>query len=113
MKGNYVDSIYGTSTNPIPWQPMGAIAVPRGGVAYNGGRLRQPLGHTAYHQVGEISEATGKLIGWAAVGAGAYHGYRRNQSIGWAIGWAVLAGFFPVITTAVAVAQGFGKRKGG
>jgi len=108
MKGNYVDSIYGTSTNPIPWRPMG-------GIDFGGGKrpLRQPLGHTAYHQVGNISESAGKLIGWAAVGAGAYHGYRRNQSIGWAIGWAVLAGFFPVITTAVAVAQGFGKRKGG
>jgi hypothetical protein len=45
----------------------------------------------------------------ASVGAGAYHGYKRNNSIGWAIWWALMGGLFPVITPAIAVAQGFGK----
>jgi hypothetical protein len=42
----------------------------------------------------------------------AYHGYKRNESIGWAIGWALLGGAFPIIGWPVALAQGFGKRKG-
>lgn len=39
----------------------------------------------------------------------AYHGYKRNQSVGWAIGWALLGGMFPIITPVVALAQGYGK----
>jgi hypothetical protein len=43
-------------------------------------------------------------------GASAFHGYRRSRgSVGSAIGWGLLGGFFPVITPAVALAQGFGK----
>lgn len=41
----------------------------------------------------------------------AFHGYRRNRSVGWAIGWFALGTLFPVITPTIAVAQGFGKRK--
>lgn len=55
------------------------------------------------------------VIGWAltlgGTAAGAYHGYKRNNSLGWAIGWALLGGLFPVITVSVAAAQGFGKRE--
>lgn len=54
--------------------------------------------------------------GWlwlSAVGTatGAYHGYRRNNSVGWAVGWGILGGFFPFVTIPVSVAQGFGKKK--
>lgn len=45
--------------------------------------------------------------------AGAYHGYKRNNSIGWAIGWGLLGGAFPFFTIPVALAQGFGERKHG
>lgn len=42
---------------------------------------------------------------------GAYHGYKRNgDSVGWAIGWALLGGFWP-ITIPVMIVQGFGERK--
>lgn len=41
---------------------------------------------------------------------GAYHGYKRNNSVGWAIAWAVLGGAFPFIAIPVALAQGVGKR---
>lgn len=50
------------------------------------------------------------VLSLAGVGIGAYHGYRRNDSVGWAIGWALLGGMFPVITIAIALAQGFGVR---
>ena len=45
----------------------------------------------------------------ASAGAGAYHGYKRNKSVGWALWWALMGGAFPVITPAIALAQGFGK----
>jgi len=41
-----------------------------------------------------------------------YHGYRRNNSLGWGLGWFALGTLFPVITPTVAFAQGFAKRKG-
>lgn len=64
---------------------------------------------------GPVSE--GGAILWsllhaASVGVSAYHGYKRNNgSIGWGIGWGILGGLFPIITPAIAVAQGLGTRK--
>lgn len=49
------------------------------------------------------------LLSTTGLVTGAYHGYRRNNSIGWAIGWALLGGLFPFITIPVSLAQGFGK----
>lgn len=55
--------------------------------------------------------AVAALIGTAIVGAGIYHGYKRNDSVGWALGWGLMAGMFPIITIPIAIAQGFGKPK--
>jgi hypothetical protein len=41
----------------------------------------------------------------------AYHGYKRNNSIGWGIGWGLLGGLAPILTPAIAFGQGFGKPK--
>lgn len=79
------------------------------------------LGFTAYHHVGAdlpVVVATPspvlQLVGDAAIGLAAYHGYKRHRgSVGWALGWALLAGLAPVIVTGVALAQGLGKPKGG
>lgn len=46
----------------------------------------------------------------AAAGAG-FHGYRRNNSLGWAVVWFTLGSLFPIVTTVVAAAQGYGQRK--
>ena len=54
-----------------------------------------------------------RIIITAGTAAGAYHGYKRNQSIGWAIGWGLLGGAFPILTTVIAIAQGYGKKKKG
>lgn len=48
------------------------------------------------------------LVG--SVAASAYHGYKRNRSTGWAFWWGFMGLLFPVVTPAVAIAQGFGKR---
>jgi hypothetical protein len=45
----------------------------------------------------------------ASTAASAYHGYKRNKSIGYAVLWGVAGSIMPVIVPAVAVAQGFGK----
>jgi hypothetical protein len=47
----------------------------------------------------------------ASMAAGVYHGYKRNNSLGWGLWWGLMGGLFPVVTPVVAVAQGFGKRK--
>jgi hypothetical protein len=64
-----------------------------------------------------VAEARGYYLVWSAVGVvggvlGAYHGYKRNNSVGWAIAWGLLGSIFPIITIPIAFAQGFGKRKG-
>lgn len=45
----------------------------------------------------------------AASAALAYHGYKRNNSVGWAVGWFFLGGLFWPIAVPVALAQGFAK----
>jgi len=49
------------------------------------------------------------VLALASAAASGYHGYKRNQSVGWAVGWFMLGGAFPIITPVIAVAQGFGK----
>lgn len=51
------------------------------------------------------------VLGTVSMAASAYHGYKRNQSVGWALWWGFCGGAFPVITPVIAVAQGYGKRK--
>lgn len=46
----------------------------------------------------------------ASVAASTYHGYKRNNSVGWALWWGFAGGVFPVVTPAIALAQGFGKK---
>jgi hypothetical protein len=52
-------------------------------------------------------------LGWiASVAASAYHGSKRNGgSIGWGLWWGFVGGVFPVVTPAIAAAQGFGECK--
>jgi len=52
-----------------------------------------------------------RVISTASAAASAYHGYKRNKSVGWAIWWFLMGGLFPVITPAIAYAQGFGKER--
>lgn len=61
-----------------------------------------------YAQFWQGRAATLHLLGAVLAGV---HGYQRNKgSLGWAAGWAALGFFAPVITTGVALVQGFGKR---
>lgn len=64
-------------------------------------------------QVTRAVSYAGAALSLASAGASAYHGFKRNDSVGWAVAWGLLGGMFPVITPAIALAQGFGKRKVG
>lgn len=78
------------------------------------------LGNTG-PQLSVQGPESGFSLGWdefrmsplriAAAALAAYHGYRRNSSIGWAVVWAFLGSSFPIITLPVALAQGFGQPK--
>ena len=46
-----------------------------------------------------------------SAGLSGYHGYKRNNdSLGWGLVWGLLGATFPIVTPAVAYAQGFGTR---
>lgn len=49
-------------------------------------------------------------VGTVGLGLGAYHGYKRNDSIGWAIVWALCGSAVPIIP--IAFAQGFAEPAG-
>ncbi len=40
----------------------------------------------------------------------AYHGYKRNNSVGWALAWGFLGAMFPVIVPTIALAEGYGEK---
>lgn len=54
--------------------------------------------------------SVGSALAIAGTALGAYHGFKRNNSVGWAVLWGLLGGAFPVIVIPVAFAQGFSKR---
>lgn len=81
--------------------------------------MTSPVTNARDVQVGQIDDpATFNIPAWwtalsiAGTVVGAYHGYKRNDSIGWAIGWALLGGAFPFVVLPVAYAQGIGDKAG-
>lgn len=66
------------------------------------GAMGDGMSDTAMMAVGALSTAS--------MAASAYHGYKRHDSVGWALWWGLMGAMFPVITPTIAVAQGFGKR---
>jgi len=46
-------------------------------------------------------------------GALTYHGYKRNNSVGWALVWGIFGGMVWPLTVPIAFAQGFGKSRKG
>ena len=49
------------------------------------------------------------LTGTIGMVAGVYHGYARNDSVGWALWWGLMGAWFPFSTVPIAIAQGFGE----
>lgn len=69
-----------------------------------------PAEELANEQTNRNYVTFGWLVGTAGAIGGAYHGYKRNRSVGWAIWWGLMGALFPIFTIPIAVAQGFGKR---
>lgn len=53
--------------------------------------------------------ASTNALSLLSAAASGYHGYKRNQSIGWGFVWFTLGGMFPIFTPVIAVAQGYAK----
>lgn len=51
------------------------------------------------------------VLSLTSAAASGYHGYKRNESLGWALWWFLMGSIFPVVTPVIALAQGFGKKK--
>jgi hypothetical protein len=83
-----------------------------GGHPLSGDFYARPAGEVAAPPSFVEEHPVWAVVGAASVAASAFHGYRRNRSVGWALWWGLMGGIAPVITPAIAVAQGFGKRKG-
>lgn len=52
-----------------------------------------------------------RIASLASLGALVYHGYKRNDSVGWALCWGLLGGIVWPITVPIAFAQGYAKPK--
>lgn len=69
-------------------------------------------------QLAELQGTEGAATFWSVAAmvssaACAYHGYKRNDSIAWALWWSFAGAAFVPVTPIIAVAQGFGQRKRG
>jgi uncharacterized membrane protein HdeD (DUF308 family) len=53
----------------------------------------------------------GTALAVTGTAVGAYHGYKRNDSVGWAIVWGLLGGLAPIIVIPVAFAQGITRHR--
>jgi len=74
---------------------------------------RQPA-HGGAASALRVAAATGwTLVHTAAIGASVYHGYKRNDSVPWALAWGLGGLVVPIVMVPIAIAQGFGKRKRG
>ena len=63
--------------------------------------------------LGEMStaEIIFGILSTASAAVSGYHGYKRNDSLGWGIAWFVLGGLFPVLTPTIAFDEGYAKPK--
>jgi hypothetical protein len=52
-----------------------------------------------------------EAVSYASAALCAYHGYRRNGSLFWALVWAVAGKKIPIVAVPVAAAQGIGKKR--
>lgn len=66
-----------------------------------------PSGPAKNQAVGYINRVGQVVVGTAAI----YHGYKRNESIGWALVWGILGTTFWPIAAPIMAAQGFGQPK--
>lgn len=99
---------FGFSGNGFGASPDGLGATVR--VLGDDGFAAQEVANTQ-HPLARPIKVAWALASVAGAAAGAYHGYRRNDSVGWALVWALAGSAFPIITVPIAIAQGFGEER--
>lgn len=102
------------------WKGCATCPKPNGDLSgLGGGALRGLLGLKAVgdgYEEGTVPRGVWvahSLVAMLGGAAGAYHGYMRNRSVGWAIWWFLMGSWFPLITVPVALAQGYAQRASG
>lgn len=88
------------SESPASAKKAASISVKPSRDYYLGYRFSDPTVETL-NRAGQV------IVGTAAI----YHGYKRNESIGWALVWGILGGTFWPIGAPLMLAQGFGQPK--
>jgi hypothetical protein len=96
-----------TNQMPESYRPSGALTADQQAAL---DRLQHP--YTNPDGSTNMGAVAWTAVSTASMAASAYHGYKRNTSVGWALWWGLCGGLFPVIVPTIAVAQGFGKREG-
>jgi len=105
----YISEALNFMRNPsatIPARILGG-AMPQGVLSTHGGV--SGFMDDTYEDPKIVSGVT-RLMGLAGMVYGGYHGFKRNNSVGWAIGWGLLGSAFPTITAGIALGQGYGRR---
>ena len=100
-------SVHSIFNNPtVPTRPGGQVVVTENPA---------PPSYLWWQPVNPVYAMLMDLLRIASTGLSAYHGYRRNVNgspILWALVWGGLGAIFPVITPAIAFAEGFGRPAG-
>jgi len=91
-------------TTPQPLGPWFNSASPLNGVSLRGAGLQGISDNPVVNTIWTLASIAGGA-------ASAYHGYKRNHSVGWAVWWGFWGSLLPVFTPIIAYAQGFGKKK--
>lgn len=95
----FPEGVYQTTAQPLgPWFNSGAQ------MSLRGAGLQGISTNPAVNAAWTIASIAGGA-------ASAYHGYKRNDSIGWALWWGFWGSLLPIFTPIIAYAQGFGKKK--
>lgn len=92
---------------------LGAVRVAAPGEEWLGADSLAPQQEVSVNPARKALMVAYGIAGIAGAAIGAYHGYKRNDSVGWAVAWSFLGSLFPVIVIPVAYAQGIGERKRG
>lgn len=94
-----------TNTAPAAYRPAGEPVAP------GAQQQNQMLPNSYVNADGSLTNlgVAVMLLSTVSAGASAYHGYKRNKSVGWAVAWGFFGGAFPIVVPAIALAQGFAK----
>lgn len=101
LRANYDESIVRQAWAELIAEPNNAVTIMPAGQSWG----RRPAGQIVTGRTFTLSD----ILMFAGAALGAYHGYKRNDSVGWGIVWGAAGAVLPVITVGVAVIQGYAK----